>query len=143
MRILIIFIFASFSLAACAKTSTIQLSSNQARVLVDAATVCGPTGAQSVAYQHAAVATIRQGHDRFLVLNIGSSRRTAGGSTSTYGQGGPSTTTFNTPWTRHGSDLHIEMFREGDPQGLDAVSARDILGDDWQAIVERGGPGTC
>ena len=128
------------TLLGCARTSVVQLSENQARILVDAATVCGPTGAQHVAYQQAAVATISLGYDRFRVLALGGSQQAAGYQSTTYGEGGLYPTTINTPYIRYGSELHIEMFREGDQKGFDAVSARATLGADWQSIVESGGP---
>ena len=132
--------------------------------MTSAAPVCGATGAQKVAVQQAAVETIKRGFDRFIVLG-GQSQNNVGvightpviaNSTTTmqgsiYGNNvsayGNTTTSYSGGYPMiagsHDQGLVIKMFHDGDPVGANGVSARDVLGPDWQKIVEGGGPRTC
>jgi hypothetical protein len=42
----------------------------------------------------------------------------------------------------HDQTLLVKMFKDGDPNGANAVSARDTLGPDWATIVTKP-PATC
>ncbi len=43
----------------------------------------------------------------------------------------------------HDQALAIRMFKEGDPNGANAVPAREVLGPDWEAKVKEGAVRTC
>ena len=60
-----------FGLTACARTEIIPTAKNQAVVSTSAAPICGTDGALRVANQMAAVATLRQGYERFLLSGVG------------------------------------------------------------------------
>jgi hypothetical protein len=115
-----------------------------------AAPVCGGQGAIRVAQQLAAIETIRAGYDRYIitggqaqnnvtVTQMPGSYTTAG----TYGYGSYRGTTTYQPGPTfvsgtHDQGLAIVMFREGEPEAQQAVSARDALGPDWEEKVKRG-----
>ena len=121
--------------AACARTSTVDLSADTAMIVTDAAPVCGAAGAMDVAQQHAAITTIKRGYDSFRILRIGAGRYGVG-STNV---GGPNIMTLH-KWSRHKTTIRIKMFRGTEGGG---VAARAVLGGNWQRIVQSGGPSTC
>lgn len=136
------------TLAACAHSSTIQLNANTIAVTVSAAPACGITGAQRVAYEDAAIQTLRRGFNRFIIVESGEQDSLAGVingpvSASTYG----STTTvsggFSTLIRHHHQQMIVKMFHAGDPMAGRAVSAKSVLGPKWQEKVENGPPSTC
>ena len=145
--------------SACASTSFTQLARNQAVVSTSAAAVCHTSGAAEVAKQGAAIATIKQGFERFIIVGYGTEDKTRivstgptyATTTGTYNRFGnsvygSSTTQFGGQSTfiagRNEAQLHIVMLNPGDEgfdQGLDAKQA---LGPDWEAKVKDGVP-TC
>jgi hypothetical protein len=140
--------------AACAKSETIRTSNNSILVQTSAAPACGATGAVKVAAQTAAVETIRAGYDRYiiaggagannvsLVQGAGSSYTTGN---VTYG-GGYGTYSGNTTYVpgpmmsvgSHDQNLAVQMFKDGEPGASQAISARDVLGPEWQEKVKSG-----
>lgn len=146
------------ALGACAKASAIPLSKDTLQITSSAAPVCGMTGAQTVALHQAAVETIRHGYDNFVILgsqyqnNVGvvgytpvvanttgsvtavgyrNSATAFGNSTTTYSGGEPIIA------GSHNQSFVVKMFRDGDPAGGNAVSARDTLGPKWQDAVAQ------
>jgi hypothetical protein len=111
-----------------------------------------------VAVKQAAVETIRRGYDRFLIVGgqyqndvrvVGHTpviAHTTGQATAT-GFGnfataqGSATTTYSGGQPivggSHNQGLVVKMFRDGDPAGSNAVSARSTLGPEWKSISER------
>ncbi|CAN1520617.1 hypothetical protein MCELHM10_01086 [Paracoccaceae bacterium] len=98
----------------------------------------------------AAVETIRLGFDRYIITNsdaqdnvgvVGYNTQTFG----TYGYGGFNANTYATPIIGGSRDatVVVVMFKASDPQGRQALDARQALGADWQSIVEKGAPNTC
>lgn len=153
----------SIYLAGCAGASVMQLNANTIQVSVEAAPVCGATGAQNVAYKRAAVETIRHGFDNFVILNgqaqnnVGvammppTQANTYGSGTLTGGPGmvnysGQSTTTYSGGgpmfYGSHDQSLVVRMFKDGDPAGQNSISARMALGEKWQEEVASKG-NTC
>ena len=39
---------------------------------------------------------------------------------------------------KHNQALVVKMFKDGDPRGANAISARGTLGRDWQEAVKEG-----
>ena len=135
-------------LTGCAKANVMPLSANSVLVAVDAAPACGAAGAQRVAFQHAAVATIRYGFDGFIVDSVQSGSQVAGAyqAPSTATTVGDVTTVnpgFITLLNRPNYTLAITMFQASDASGANALDARAVLGRDWREIVEAGGPTRC
>ncbi len=134
------------------------------RITTSAAPVCGSTGAQNVAFRRAAVETINRGYDRFVILggeaqnNVGVvgytpvQAYTTGSATATgYGNTafahGQSTTTYSGGQPiiagSHDQGLIVKMFKDGDPAGKNALSAREQLGPKWQEAVKESATTAC
>lgn len=140
------------------------MAADTIHITTSAARFCGATGAQNVAVRRAAIETINRGYDRFIVLGAEASNdvRVVGqtpvvantyGSANIYGSGGmynvsgQSTTMYSggAPIVagHYAQGITIKMFKEGDPAGSNAVSARGTLGPDWQEIIKQGPATTC
>lgn len=154
------FVLAAVLLSACASTEAVRLSQNEALIKASVDPECGSRQATGVAAKAAAIETLRAGYDRYIVVGAQSAdnvqyvqqpgtyqttntvnRNAWGGNTVR------STTTYRPgPTVAHGSydqDLRIQMFRDGDPAGQNAVSAREVLGPDWQKAVAEGASSMC
>lgn len=147
-----IFIFALALLAGCARTETIRTSANSFILQTVAPADCGAVGAARVASQMAAVETIRAGFDRYIIIGgqasnnvtyVQSPAVTYTERTPSNGRDRGSETTTYVPATTsavgtHDQELSVVMFRNGDPDGQNAISARDALGPDWADKVKDG-----
>ena len=120
--------------AGCARTSSIQLTDNLVRIVTDTAPVCGRSGAQEVAFKQAAVATIKKGYDRVLIVGDQTVATRVRGNLF-----------YDTPTklTAYSQEFIIEMFDDADEEAGGAVSAREVLGAKWEEVVGAGGPTTC
>lgn len=103
----------------------------------------------------AAVETLRNGFERFMVQGAGQSSDvsvinrppTGAVTTGTFNTFGNTTTgTANTRFTgggpmvigQHGANLLVLMLNPGDPGFPDGVDAKQVLGADWEKLVEQG-----
>ena len=123
----------------CAGASTVPLAQDTVQITARAAPVCGPAGAEKLALKQAAVETIRRGYDRFIVLNAQAGGSYVG-STPIVVQnmgGGMAMATGGQPMIAPNQGLVIKMFKDGNPQGTNALPARDTLGPDWQEQIKR------
>ena len=151
-------------LAGCAHSSAMPIAADTLEITSSAAPVCGAAGAQSVAVRRAAIETINHGYDSFIVINasaqsnvgvlgytplqattnttvnaIGSGNMVTGyGQSQTYVTGGQPIVGGH-----HDQSILIKMFEDGDPEGVNAVSARATLGQDWREKVTEGLSTTC
>lgn len=134
------------------------LAADTVQIVSRAAPICGAEGAERLAFRQAAAETIRRGFDRFAIINgqyqgdtfvagytpvvaqshgtgfvhgYGNSAMVTGSSTTTYSGGAPIT------MTRHSQGLIVKMFKDGDPNGSNALGARETLGPDWQKVVSE------
>lgn len=149
MRLFLVFVAVSV-LSGCAGSEAIQTSSNTMFIQTEAAPYCGGTGALHVAQQSAAIETIKAGYDRYIITGSQAQNSVVAnqvpGSYNTTVVGGrgfyQGTTTYQPGPTivsgSHDQGLAIAMFREGEPGALQAISARDTLGADWQDKVKSG-----
>jgi hypothetical protein len=138
------------ALAGCARGEAVRTSANTMVIQTGAAPVCGGQGALRVAQQLAAIETIRAGYDRYLITggqaqnNVSVSQMPGSYTTEgTYGRGSyQATTTYQAGPTvvsgSHDQGLAVVMFRENEPGAQQAVSARGVLGADWQEKVQNG-----
>lgn len=144
-------LIAVLALAGCARATTMPLSQDTVMITSRAAPACGPEGAQKVAIRQASVETIKRGYDRFLIVDaaarsdvgvVGYTPVTAhttgyatatgyGSSTTTYSGGDPIIS------GSHRQGLIVKMFRDADPAGRNALSARTELGPKWQEAVQQ------
>ncbi len=146
-------------LGGCAHSEVIPLSADTVQITSAAAPMCGMTGAQRVALQRAAVETINRGYDRFVITNgayhnnvrvVGHTPVIAQSSGTAYGHVYGNSATINTASTTtvtggqpitggtHNQALIVKMFRDGDPLGSNAISARAELGPEWKEIAANG-----
>jgi hypothetical protein len=152
-------IAALLMLAGCASTSITQLSRNQAVVSTSAAPICHTDGATSVASQSAAIATIKQGFSRYIILGYGAEDNTrtittgptyatTNGSFNRFGNTvyGNATTTYGGEMTfvtgRNEAQVRVVMLNPGDEGYDQALDAKQALGPDWEKKVKNGVP-TC
>ena len=142
------------ALVGCAKSAVMPINGNTIQLTTGAAPVCGAVGAQKVAARQAAVETIRRGFDKFVILDgayqnsvgvVGYTPVVAQTNGTAYATGygnyaGQSTTTYSggNPIIAgsHNQALVVKMFKDGDPAGANAVSARQQLGPDWKKAIE-------
>ena len=121
-------------LTACAQTEIIQTAKNQAVVSTSAGPVCGTAGALRVANQMAAVATLRQGYERFSLSGVGTDSNVQvhqfPGSTYT-----PPTTVVT---GRNSAQMQVFMMNTGDSGYQNALDAKRVLGPNWQKKVADG-----
>jgi len=152
------------AISGCASSSVMPLAADTVQITTSAAPICGAAGAQSVAAKQAAMETIKRGFDRFVIIggyadnNVsvvghtpvyadtygsatstisGNNIYTSGSSRTTYSGGAPIIA------GSHDQVVTVKMFRDDDPVGVNALSARAELGPDWQAIVKSGKFGGC
>ena len=141
-------------ITSCARTEIIQLARNQAIISTSAAPVCGEQGALRVARQMAAVATLRQGYERFFLDGVGvdsnvqihqvpGSYSYTTGTVNVYGNTGYGTFQTYTPNTtivtgRNHAQMQVFMVNRGDPNYENALDARQVLGSEWEEKVANG-----
>ena len=151
-------------LAGCAHPSVMDLDANTVQVSTNAAPICGGEGAQKAAVKLAAIETIKHGFDRYIILGAqAATTQQYAGSTpivaNSYGSGTVTTlgnsaafqsqsTTYVTGGTpiilnRHNQALQVRMYAATDPQAINAIDARRILGAEWQKLVAKGTVTTC
>ena len=152
--IAVVALAAMIGITACARTEIIPTARNQAVISTSAAPVCGTDGALRVANQMAAVATLRQGYERFFLSDVGTDSTVqihqVQGSTS-YTTGTVNVVgktaygnfqTYTPPTTvvsgRNFAQMQVFMLNRGDPNYQDALDARLVLGPDWQEKVADG-----
>jgi len=152
------------ALCGCARSATMQLSADTIQLVTSAAPVCGRTGAQNVAARRAAIETINRGFDKFMIVGGAAENNvrvvghtpvqthTVGTATATgYGNvvtaSGYSTTTYSGGQPivagSHDQGLIVKMFKDGDPKGANAISARGTLGPQWQESIKESAATTC
>lgn len=145
-------------IAGCARAGVMPLAQDTIQITSSAAPACGRQGAQKVAFQRAAVETIRRGYDRFIIIggqaetdirvigytptqaySTGSATATGYGNRATAYGSSTTTVTGGQPiyGGSHNQGLVVKMFRDGDPAGANALPARETLGPDWQDAVSK------
>jgi hypothetical protein len=118
----------------CASVSTIPLSADSFQLTSRGMSGCSPEAAQKVAFEQAAVETIRRGYDSFVIT--GTDKQSELTSASLWG--GSATYGHN-----YSQGLTVRMFKAGDPAGAAAIPARDTLGPKWEETIKQDGPVSC
>lgn len=120
MRSAVLAIAVVLALSACATTDVQLLTASSFKIVTRAAGACGPSGARKVANQVAAIEVIKRGGDKFVFVSdqTGKARR-------------------------YEQSLVVQMLELGDAGYGDALSARSVLGPNWQEIISKGIPNTC
>ncbi len=153
-------LLAALLLSACASAETIRLSQNEILIKASVDPDCGSSEAAKMASRTAAVETLRAGFDRYVVIgeqssnNVqyvqqpGSYQTTSTVKSNGYGGGTVNSTSTYVPGPTlamgsYNQDLRIHMFRDGEPGSEYALSAREVLGPDWQKLVANGVSTVC
>lgn len=118
------------ALVACAETSVQPMARDTFRVSTSAESVCGPSGARTIAFKAAAIEVIRKGGDKFIIMNDMT-------------QSGVQGNFFTGYDTVHSQGMIVRMIPQRSSEASNALSARETLGADWQQIVAKGVPNTC
>ena len=134
-------------LTGCARTSTLPLATDRIEITVRAAPICRDD-ADRLALQKAAVETIKSGFENFIVIDTGGGDYISGytpttACTTLYENSATTTVSGGAPRVAHRRILTIQMFHAGESGGETALSARAVLGNDWQTFVTKGTPNTC
>ena len=114
------------------------LTATSFRISTEGAPVCAASATRNVAFQAGAIEVIKRGGDRFIVAGNQSGQSAGGAIYNPYVGGG-----IVTPMSRTNEDVIIQMLSPGDPGYDNGLSARQVLGADWEAIVAEGTPNTC
>ena len=153
-------LFSALLVTACARTAVMPMTNDMVQLSTRVAPICAASSAQPIVVRRAAVETINRGYDRFVILASNTQAEFAGflpGSSTTTGSGtifatgnvatmqGSSYTTYTppTPMTAHTQTVVVKMFKDGDPAGGNAISARASLGPEWQKLVKESSTTTC
>lgn len=125
-------------LTGCAFTDVQPITATSFRVSTEGAPVCAASATRNVAFQAGAIEVIKRGGDRFIVVGNQSGQSSGGAIYNPYVGGG-----IVTPMSRTNEDVIIQMLSPGDPGYDNGLSARQVLGADWEAIVAGGTSNTC
>ena len=135
-------------LAGCARTSTAPVGADTIEITVHVGTICEGRDAERLARRHAAVETIRRGFDDYVVIGSFGGDHTADEETATArtilsGSSGRTLFSEDAPLLAHHRVLTVRMFQAGEGDSAATVSARAVLGDEWDAVVAKGPSATC
>jgi len=114
---------ASLSLSACAYSSVQDMSRSTFQVSTTTAPICGKSGAAKVASKLAAIDVIKRGGDRFLLAASDNSKSFGGFAAGI-------------PISRNTRGIVVKMLEPTDPDYEDGLSAREVLGDNWEKQAE-------
>lgn len=146
---------ALIALGGCASTSITPISKNKVLISTSADAECGTNGAARVASQMAAVATLRNGYERYVILGGGvqdnTQTVTSGptysntyGTTSIYGNTASSSSTtyygggYSYQSGSNNAEFAVQMFNPGEAGYKNALDAKTVLGNEWEKKVENG-----
>lgn len=132
----------------CARTSTVPLDADTVQIAVRVATICDARDADRLVRRQAAVETIRRGFEDYVVIHSVGGDHIAGEAPATarttlYGSGTGPLLSGDAPLLAHHRVLTVRMFRAGEGDSATSVSARAVLGDNWEALVMKGAPTSC
>ena len=132
----------------CARTSTVALDADTIEIAVRVATICDGRDAERLAHRQAAVETIRRGFDDYIVTDSIGDDHAADDApvtarTTLYGSSDRVLFAEYAPLLAHHRVLSVRMFSAGQGESGVALSARAVLGDDWEALVRNGASATC
>ena len=131
------FIVAAFgiTLVGCASTDVQPLTATSFAISTTAAPACGASGARKVANQAAAIEVIKRGGDRFVFVSQNSGSQVSGVNLDPYAG--------LQIYRSNSQGLVVQMLSRGEPGYNNSLSAKTILGPEWESIVAQGVPATC
>lgn len=125
----------STALSGCASTDVQPLTATSFAISTTAAPACGASGARKVANQVAAIEVVKRGGDRFVFVAQDANSQVSGVSVNPYAG--------LQVYRSNNQDLVVQTVSKGQPGYNNSLSARQILGPDWESIVAQGVPATC
>ena len=148
LRVLFLLLPAALALTGCARTSTVPVGEDTIEITVHVGTICDGGDAERLARRHAAVETIRRGFDDYVVIGSVGGDHTADeepvtARTTLSGSSGRTLFSEDAPLLAHHRVLTVRMFQAGAGDSAATVSARAVLGDEWEAAAAKGAPNTC
>lgn len=111
----------TLAITSCAQTQAIRMSGDTMMIQTSGAAACGVQGSMKVAEKMAAIETLRAGYERYQILTGGTQN-----SGSTFMNG------------TNDVALNVKMFKKGEHGYKNAISAKEVLGPDWQKLVASG-----
>lgn len=123
------------ALSGCASTDVQPLTATSFAISTTAAPACGASGARRVANQAAAIEVIKRGGDRFVFVSQNANSQVSGVSVNPYAG--------LQVYRSNNQGLVVQTVAKGQPGYSNSLSARQILGPDWEGIVAQGTPATC
>ena len=144
----VLFVVVPGIMAGCARTSTVPVDADTIEIAVQVGAICDGRDADRLARRQAAVETIRRGFEDYAVVESVGGDHVAGeahASARTNLRGISTRALFSedAPLLAHHRVLTVRMFRAGQGDSAASVSARAVLGDDWESLVTGGAPATC
>ena len=132
----------------CARTSTVPLDADTVEITVRVGTICDAGDADRLARRQAAVETVRRGFEDYVVIDSVGGDHVAGEASTAaranlYGADTGPLFSEDAPLLAHHRVLTVRMFRAGEGDSAASVSARAVLGSDWEMLVTRSAPATC
>ena len=121
-------------LAACAETEIQPLTKTSFQVITSTSD-CTASEARQIANIAAAIEVIQRGGDRFLFVNAQSNTSFGGAIYNQYS----GLQTYN----NKEQSLVVQMLSPRDAGYKNSLSARELLGPDWQSQVAEGVPQNC
>jgi hypothetical protein len=123
------------ALAGCASTEVQPLTATAFAISTTAAPACGASGARKVANQAAAIEVVKRGGDRFIFVSQNANSQISGVNINPYAG--------LQVYRSNNQGLVVQMLSKGQPGYNNSLSARQILGPEWESIVAQGVPATC
>lgn len=142
----LILIAVAVGLAGCVQSTATRTSANSVMIDTGAAPICGSGGAARVSAKMAAVETLRNGYERYLITGA----QSANNVTSTQMPGSFQATGGMVTYTpgpvivdgTHDRTLMVTMLNRGQIGYENGIDAKQQLGPEW-AVAVREGVKTC
>lgn len=114
------------------------MAANRVMINTSAEADCGSDGAARVTSKMAAVATIRRGYKRYIIVGMGAQNNTSTIVIAPISSGGTYVAPSIVTAGDHSAQAEVVMFNQGEPGFEQAIDARTSLGEDWQDYVKNG-----
>jgi hypothetical protein len=138
----LILIAMSAGLAGCVQSTATRTSANSVMIDTGAAPICGSGGAARVSAKMAAVETLRNGYERYMITGAQSANNVQSTQMGGTFQASAGVVTYTPGPTiisgSHDRTLMVHMFRAGEPGYANGIDAKQQLGPEWATLVREG-----
>lgn len=118
-----------------AASEVFQTEANSAVIFATVDSLCGKTGALRFAQQIAAITTLRQGYERFVIVEYNAESETKLESKPDFWG---STYTTTAVETGHKAEVEVLMLNQADEGFVSGLDAIQVLGPTWKEKVTDG-----